>query len=201
VPFAAPVNQGERATAASRSTFLTSPVAQPAAVQIFPWTCAATPGATTKTPLTVRLQPGSLSRFTIWWKMPHQGFFFSKVVEAGFHEESIGLVATAKIDGSAIDSQVLPLAMRDDPTPRNPPYRRKGTQGHPTTSSPWPYQRHTPSCEHRQIPRGLTSMPRSRSAGNGDVGPGSGALCWSIVLTTSAICSRPASHAGFMAIR
>ncbi len=42
--------------------------------------------------------------------------FFSKVVEAGFHEKSIELVRSGKIDGSAIDSQVLAVAMHDDPS-------------------------------------------------------------------------------------
>lgn len=41
--------------------------------------------------------------------------FFSEVVEAGFHEESIRLVAEGKIDASAIDSQVLSIALRDNP--------------------------------------------------------------------------------------
>ncbi|HKX24785.1 MAG TPA: PhnD/SsuA/transferrin family substrate-binding protein [Actinomycetota bacterium] len=41
--------------------------------------------------------------------------FFGRVVEAGFHEESIRLVATGEVDGSAIDSQVLAVALRDDP--------------------------------------------------------------------------------------
>jgi ABC-type phosphate/phosphonate transport system substrate-binding protein len=41
--------------------------------------------------------------------------FFGEVIEAGFHEESIRLVAKGEVDGSAIDSQVLAVAMRDDP--------------------------------------------------------------------------------------
>jgi phosphonate transport system substrate-binding protein len=41
--------------------------------------------------------------------------FFGRVVEAGFHEESIRLVAKGEIDASAIDSQVLAVAVRDDP--------------------------------------------------------------------------------------
>ena len=41
--------------------------------------------------------------------------FFSEVVEAGFHETSIRLVAEGKIDASAIDSQVLAVEMRDHP--------------------------------------------------------------------------------------
>lgn len=41
--------------------------------------------------------------------------FFGEVIEAGFHEESTRLVSKKEIDGSAIDSQVLAVAMRDDP--------------------------------------------------------------------------------------
>jgi phosphonate transport system substrate-binding protein len=40
--------------------------------------------------------------------------YFGEVVEAGFHEESIRLVAKGQVDASAIDSQVLAVAMRDD---------------------------------------------------------------------------------------
>lgn len=41
--------------------------------------------------------------------------FFGEVIEAGFHEESIRLVAAGEVDASAIDSQVLAIALRDDP--------------------------------------------------------------------------------------
>ncbi len=41
--------------------------------------------------------------------------FFGRIVEAGFHEESMRLVAAGEVDASAIDSQVLAVAMRDDP--------------------------------------------------------------------------------------
>jgi phosphonate transport system substrate-binding protein len=44
--------------------------------------------------------------------------FFGRVVEAGFHEESIGLVAKGEVDASAIDSQVLDVVFRDEPTLR-----------------------------------------------------------------------------------
>jgi phosphonate transport system substrate-binding protein len=40
--------------------------------------------------------------------------FFGEVFEAGFHEASIGMVANAEVDASAIDSQVLEVALRDD---------------------------------------------------------------------------------------
>lgn len=41
--------------------------------------------------------------------------FFSEVVQAGFHEESIRMVADGRVDASAIDSQVLAIEMRDHP--------------------------------------------------------------------------------------
>jgi phosphonate transport system substrate-binding protein len=41
--------------------------------------------------------------------------FFGEVVDAGFHETSMRLVAEGEVDASAIDSQVLAVAMRDDP--------------------------------------------------------------------------------------
>jgi phosphonate transport system substrate-binding protein len=40
--------------------------------------------------------------------------FFGKVVEAGFHREAIRMVARREVDGSAIDSQVLAIELRDD---------------------------------------------------------------------------------------
>ena len=40
--------------------------------------------------------------------------FFGRVIEAGFHEESMRLVADGEVDASAIDSQVLAVALRDD---------------------------------------------------------------------------------------
>jgi phosphonate transport system substrate-binding protein len=48
-------------------------------------------------------------------EMGETGGYFGEVVEAGFHEESIRLVAKGDVDASAIDSQVLAVAMRDDP--------------------------------------------------------------------------------------
>jgi phosphonate transport system substrate-binding protein len=41
--------------------------------------------------------------------------FFGAVVDAGFHEEAIRLVAAGEVDGSAIDSQVLAVSLRDAP--------------------------------------------------------------------------------------
>jgi phosphonate transport system substrate-binding protein len=39
--------------------------------------------------------------------------FFGEVVEAGFHREAIRMVADEEVDGSAIDSQVLAIELRD----------------------------------------------------------------------------------------
>jgi phosphonate transport system substrate-binding protein len=41
--------------------------------------------------------------------------FFSEVIDAGFHEESVRMVADGRVDASAIDSQVLAVEMRDHP--------------------------------------------------------------------------------------
>src|SRR5438874_1360761 len=42
--------------------------------------------------------------------------FFGHVVESGFHSRSIRLVRSGEIDASAIDSHVLALAAREDPS-------------------------------------------------------------------------------------
>ncbi len=41
--------------------------------------------------------------------------FFGRVVEAGFHQEAIRLVASGEVDGAAIDSQVLEVELRHRP--------------------------------------------------------------------------------------
>ena len=41
--------------------------------------------------------------------------FFGEVIEAGFHETAITMVRDGSVDASAIDSQVLSVAMRVDP--------------------------------------------------------------------------------------
>ena len=41
--------------------------------------------------------------------------FFGEVVEAGFHQDAIRMVARGEVDGSAIDSQVLALELRNYP--------------------------------------------------------------------------------------
>ena len=41
--------------------------------------------------------------------------YFGRVVEAGFHDTAIRMVAEGEVDGAAIDSQVLSIALRDEP--------------------------------------------------------------------------------------
>jgi phosphonate transport system substrate-binding protein len=41
--------------------------------------------------------------------------YFGRVIEAGWHERSIRLVAAGTVDASAIDSQVLDVALREHP--------------------------------------------------------------------------------------
>lgn len=41
--------------------------------------------------------------------------FFGEVIEAGFHETAIRMVAAGEVDAAAIDSQVLAVEMRDNP--------------------------------------------------------------------------------------
>jgi ABC-type phosphate/phosphonate transport system substrate-binding protein len=41
--------------------------------------------------------------------------FFGRVIEAEFHQEAVRMVADGEVDGSAIDSQVLAIELRDHP--------------------------------------------------------------------------------------
>jgi phosphonate transport system substrate-binding protein len=41
--------------------------------------------------------------------------FFSCVVEAGFHQHALRMVAVGEVDAAAIDSQVLAIELRDHP--------------------------------------------------------------------------------------
>jgi phosphonate transport system substrate-binding protein len=55
-----------------------------------------------------------ITRYTLV-RMGETNGFFGKVVEAGFHQDSIRMVADREIDASAIDSQVLEVELRDHP--------------------------------------------------------------------------------------
>ncbi len=56
----------------------------------------------------------SLTRYELVRRGETQGYF-GAVVAAGWHQASIRWVAEGTVDASAIDSQVLAIALRDDP--------------------------------------------------------------------------------------
>jgi phosphonate transport system substrate-binding protein len=56
-----------------------------------------------------------ITRYSLLKRGETQGFF-GRLVKTGSHLESIALVAAGEIDGSAIDSQVLAVAIADDPS-------------------------------------------------------------------------------------
>lgn len=60
--------------------------------------------------------------------------YFGRMVEAGFHQEAIRMVADGRIDAAAIDSQVLDIELRDHPELAGA-VRRIGTIG-PSTIQP-----------------------------------------------------------------
>jgi phosphonate transport system substrate-binding protein len=82
--------------------------------------------------------------------------FFSEVIEAGFHEASMRLVAAGEVDASAIDSQVLAVAMRDDPSLAHS-LRIVDALG-PSTIQPIAVSKRVPERQRREIQEALTTM-------------------------------------------
>jgi phosphonate transport system substrate-binding protein len=64
-------------------------------------------------------EPGSHSGYgvTRYWlvRLGETGGYFGKVIQTGWHERSLRLVAAGEVDASAVDSQVLAVALRDHP--------------------------------------------------------------------------------------
>jgi phosphonate transport system substrate-binding protein len=56
----------------------------------------------------------NLTRYTLVRLGETRGFF-GRVVEAGFHQEAIRMVASGAVDAAAIDAQVLAVELRDYP--------------------------------------------------------------------------------------
>jgi phosphonate transport system substrate-binding protein len=55
---------------------------------------------------------------TVWYELVQRGEgvgYFGEVVEAGFHDVALRMVADGRVDGAAIDSQVLAIELRDHP--------------------------------------------------------------------------------------
>ena len=89
--------------------------------------------------------------------------FFGDVLEAGFHETAIRMVADGRVDGSAIDSQVLAVAMREDPSLRDA-LRIVDALG-PSTIQPVAVSRRVPEALRNAVRDTLVSMaddPRGR---------------------------------------
>lgn len=82
--------------------------------------------------------------------------FFSEVIEAGFHETSMRLVAVGEVDASAIDSQVLAVAMRDDPSLARS-LRIIDSLG-PSTIQPVAVSKRVPDEQRREIQEVLLTM-------------------------------------------
>jgi phosphonate transport system substrate-binding protein len=56
----------------------------------------------------------NITRYTLL-RLGETHGFFGRVVEAGFHQDALRMVADGRVDGSAIDSQVLAIELRDHP--------------------------------------------------------------------------------------
>src|SRR6202165_5753697 len=60
-------------------------------------------------------EPSSWSGYWVTLQRVGSWDFFGEVVEAGFHERAVRLVAEGVVDGSAIDCHVLGVVLRSDP--------------------------------------------------------------------------------------
>jgi phosphonate transport system substrate-binding protein len=60
-------------------------------------------------------EPSSWSGYWVTLERVGSWDFFGEVVEAGFHERALHLVADGKVDGSAIDCHVLGVVLGNDP--------------------------------------------------------------------------------------
>ena len=60
-------------------------------------------------------EPSSWSGYWVTLQRVGSWDFFSEVVEAGFHERALQMVASGEIDGAAIDSHVLGVVLRNAP--------------------------------------------------------------------------------------
>jgi phosphonate transport system substrate-binding protein len=91
-------------------------------------------------------EPGSHSGYNlVRYHMAANGTpagFFSRVVESGAHQESLRMILDGRIDGAAIDSTVLEMAFKQDPSLR-PKFRTIAVLG-PSPAPPWVVHRIVP---------------------------------------------------------
>jgi phosphonate transport system substrate-binding protein len=91
--------------------------------------------------------------------------FFTRVVEAGFHQRAIRLVASGAVDAAAIDSQVLAVELRDHPRLADR-VRIIGAFG-PSTSQPVVAASHLPDRLKDEVQQLLVELgddPTARAA-------------------------------------
>jgi phosphonate transport system substrate-binding protein len=92
--------------------------------------------------------------------------YFSRMVEAGFHQDAIRMVTDGRVDAAAIDSQVLDIELRDHPE-LAAQVRRIGTIG-PSTIQPVVVSRsRLTDAERRAITTALSGVaddPAGRAA-------------------------------------
>ena len=92
------------------------------------------------------------------------GGFFSRVVEAGFHQRAIRMVAAGEVDATAIDSQVLAIELRDHPELADE--LRVIEAFGPSTIQPMVAARHLPDvtkAEIRGVLLGMGNDPAARA--------------------------------------
>jgi phosphonate transport system substrate-binding protein len=83
--------------------------------------------------------------------------YFAEMVEVGFHQDAIRMVADGRLDAAAIDTQVLDIELRGDPS-LAPRLRRIGTIG-PSTIQPVVVSRARLSADERQtVARALVGV-------------------------------------------
>ncbi|MEA2683441.1 MAG: hypothetical protein QOK05_1769 [Chloroflexota bacterium] len=82
--------------------------------------------------------------------------YFGEWVDAGFHEESIRLVAMGAVDGAAVDSQVLAVALDQDAAVRDS-VRVVDSLG-PSTIQPLVAAPHVPASLQRDVAAAITSL-------------------------------------------
>jgi phosphonate transport system substrate-binding protein len=87
--------------------------------------------------------------------------YFGEVVEAGFHEAAIDMVRRGEVDASAIDSHVLEVAMRTDPSLRDE-IAVVDVLG-PSTIQPITVTKRLPADSRRSIQRVLTELHHDRT--------------------------------------
>lgn len=82
--------------------------------------------------------------------------FFGEVVEAGFHDRAVRMVANGEVDASAIDSQVLAIEVRADPDLAG--QLRVIEELGPSTIQPVAVSRRVPTELREEVRRALLTM-------------------------------------------